>query len=77
MTPINSMFELKNAMSNPYRIGEYFTDGTMIFEVSDDMNENQCLLESYIGEKDALLYCINYEDDNLYTEDGVKIEKVY
>lgn len=77
MTPINSMSDLKNAISHPYRGSEYFHDNTNVFEVSDDMNENQCLLESYEGEIDALLYCVNWEDDSLYTESGIKIEKVY
>ena len=77
MIQIKTIIDLKNAINNPYRMSEYLTDGTQIFEVSDDMNENQCLIESYEGEDYALLYNINYEDDNLYTEDGNKIESIY
>ena len=77
MIPINTITDLENVINNPYRMGEYLTDGTQIFDVSDDMNENQCLIETYDNEEDVLFYDINYEDDNLYTENGKKIEMIY
>jgi len=71
---INSLVDLKNQQNHPYRNGEYLTDGTQVFEVEDD-DINLCLIESY--EEDALMYLINWEDLELYTEDGARIEAVY
>ena len=75
MTPINCIEDLKAAINHPYRIGEYLTDETQIFEVDEDMNVNEALIDTY--EDGELFYCINWEDDDLYTEQGVKIESVY
>lgn len=77
MNYINSLDDLKQAINHPYRSGEYLSDGTQIFEVSEDMNENECLIESYEGEPDALFYAVNWEGESLYTECGIEIESIY
>jgi len=75
MIDIHTLRELIEARNNPYRSSEYLFDGTQVFTVSDDDNENEALIESY-GEE-GLAYGINWEDYDLYTEEGVKIESMY
>ena len=72
---INSLADLKKAINHPYRSGEYLSDETQIFEVTDDDNEMAGLIESY--DADGLFYAINWEDNTLFTEDGTQIESVY
>ena len=72
---INSIEDLIAAYDHPYRMGEFLTDETSIFEVDEDDNINQALIDSC--EPDTLLYIVNWEDNSLYTEDGIKIESVY
>lgn len=73
---INSLEDLKQAIKHPYRIGEFLSDDTQVFEVSNDDNENEALIQSY-DEKNELYYAVNWEDDSLFTEDGIKIRSVY
>ena len=76
MEYINSLTDLKRQQDHPYRIAEYLTDGTQVFEVSEDDDINLCLIESY-EEENELMYLVNWEDSELYTEDGIKIEAAY
>ena len=48
----------------------------LVFEVSNDDNDNQALIDSY-DKKDQLFYEVNWEDTNLFTEGGKKIEAAY
>ena len=74
-TTINSLEDLKIAINHPYRNGEFLCDGTQVFEVSDDDDEMVALIDSYgPGE---LSYSVNWESQDLYTEDGIQIESVY
>ena len=72
---ITSIEDLKIAINHPYRNGEYLCDGTQVFEVTDDDNEMMGLIESYEGE--PLTYSVNWEDQDLYTDEGVQIEPIY
>ena len=72
---INTLEDLKEAINHPYRIGEFLTDETQIFEVDQDMDINECLIDTY--EPNELFYGVNWEDRYIYTEDGTKIEPVY
>jgi len=74
---INSLKDLKEACNHPYRTGEFLTDDSQIFEVSLDDNINECLIESYEDERNALTYHVNWEDNYLFTEDGTQIPPVY
>ena len=73
---VKTLEELKAACNHPYRSGEALSDGTQLFLVSDDNNENAALLEEYENDG-GLIYFVNWEDDHLFTEDGQKIEPVY
>jgi len=73
---INSLEDLKRAAAHPYRSGEYLNDGTNVFEVSIMDSDNEALIQSY-EEPNQLFYMINWDDENLYTEEGVKIPPVY
>lgn len=72
---VNSVEDFKELINHPYRVGEYFSDGTQVFEVPAELNEVEALIETY--EVNELEYHVNWEDSDLYTESGVKIESVY
>jgi hypothetical protein len=72
---INTLADLKVAIDHPYRASEYLTDGTSIFDVVDDENVNQALIDGY--EWDELEYMVLWEGQTIETEDGTLIEPVY
>ena len=72
---INNLEDLKEAINHQYRASEYLTDGTNIYEVYENDNDNLGLIETF--KKDELTYHVNWEDNNLFTEYGQKIEPVY
>jgi len=72
---INCLNDLKRQLNHPYRAGEFLTDETSIFTVSEDNNINEGLIESC--EPGSLIYGVNWEDDHFFAEDGTKIEPIY
>lgn len=72
---INSLEDLKKASNHPYAMNGYLTDGTQIFDVTGNDEQDQALIDTY--EKDELDYDINWEDNNLFTEDGYQIKPAY
>ena len=75
MTVINNIQDLKNAINHPYRSSEFLTDGTNIFEVSDNDYENEALIETYGSNE--LFYSVLWEGEPIFTESGIEIEPVY
>ena len=74
MIEIFTIEDFKQAINHPYRSGEYFSDGSELFQVSDNIEEVQEFIESY---ECGLEYHINWEDDMLYDNYGEQIEAVY
>ena len=70
-----SVEEVKDQFSHPYRNSEYLTTQVHVFRVPDNDDELQNLFDMY-GEE-GLIYLINWDEPDLYTEDGQKIEPVY
>lgn len=72
---IHTLDDLIKIRSHPYRLSEYLTDETNIYEVNTDDNINEALLETH--EPEGLLYMVNWEYPGVYTEDGTRIPSAY
>lgn len=60
--------ELKELDLNPYNISGFVTDGSNVYTVEDFIE----FREMYDNGQN-FYYCINWENDSLYTENGTKI----
>lgn len=71
---INSLEDFKQAINHPYRMGEYFfTNSGELIEVPENNNEVLELIDEY----GSLNYAVNYEDTDMYFENGKQIPTVY
>lgn len=64
--------QLKELNLNPYNTSSFVTDESNVYTVEDFIE----FREMYDYGQD-FYYCINWENDSLYTEDGTKIETAY
>ena len=65
-----------NAINHQYRLGEYFVNAfNCVVEVPQKLTKES--FEELLEENVTLIYAINWEDDNLITENGTKIPAVY
>ena len=71
MTKFNSIKELKALDLNAYNISGFVTNESEIHTVEDFLKYETMV------EGDNWYYCINWENESLYTENGTKIEPAY
>lgn len=73
MIKVNTIEELKENLNHPYRMGEFISkqDG----EIVEVPESNEELIE--LLEDGFVYYGINYEDNELFFENGTKVPMVY
>lgn len=71
--PFDSIDKFKELIDHPYRIGEFFVIDGEVVEVPDDIEE----VKELINSNKFIHYCVNWEDDSLFFEDGKKVQSVY
>jgi len=78
MQVITTLEHFRDAINHPYRIGEYFIDSDgNIFPVPEH-EEGVIDLIFQAGEKKVtIFYSLNWEEENLFAENGTQIQPIY
>lgn len=78
-TIINTFANFKEAIKHPYRASEFFFDNDgNVLEVPENENEIKELISQYNDcDLEPLFYTVNWENEDLYTINGVKIDPAY
>jgi hypothetical protein len=74
MFKVKRLSDFKKQIETPYRLGEFFQlQNGNIVEIPDSEKEVEDLLES----EGFVYYGINFEDDELFFENGKQVPMVY